>query len=883
MGLFRPLQRPDSLEDVFLERYEDLLRAALAITGGRREAEDLVQDAFVRVLLARPDLASIEHPDAYLRTVLRNLHTARLRRKAYRAETPLSIADFDSAPFAARALSPSEWTQGRHDIAAACRYACTRRLKSKTGSVFLLRFVHELVPIDIARVARLTRDTVDITLLRGRAEVKAYLEQPARTLQALGVGLTPMTIPDPEADADDGHDYLARVREAVFALRHARCVEEAHLRRLYAPAHDTSIPTEVLAEIVTCPRCLDRVSRLTQAPPRADRPRDIEPPSQGSRPSPLRLATRDAARRAAADGICRAVRAHRPRLLRVLVNGFEVATHEINGAATRVTQTVSATEPVWLVEVYSEQDVCLASLDVSPLPDAPAEQRASVELADDRRIEIALSYLRPWPTLHLVYEDPAYAALPAALGAEEALFGTDLLEAGDPEETERDSLANVRDASAPAASSWRLFPRWRGWSPSTLRRPPRLAWAVTMAVIAWLLFFTPGTPVSAAERIWRALAAIVAGEPTLVPAPIPRGGPARQRDIPLPASPKPRGPVSSSSPKTVTPDVLPELEVDVLTVLQARQALSGQRIQVTRTPANVTVEGLVEGGDSDALVRALRAVPHGAALRVNLTTPADLIGARPAGTSAPSSLRAVALGRDAIPAADDLRRAVVSRDGGAAAPGVPIENVETGMHRIANDGLRHARTALLEAATLRTLADRFEAARPSDMSATTAGKWRALLTEQADRVTRAVDRMRALLEPVFLTYDERTTLQSQPAAAPPGRGPARAWRRGAAHRRGSETGGRCHARGPGCRGDRSGDDRAARAYVLAAARGDERSHRRAQATTDGAVALQIARHSRGMGGSISGSWASGLARSRQRPFARAIAAASTRVLIPLIF
>jgi hypothetical protein len=67
---------------------------------------------------------------------------------------------------------------------------------------------------------------------------------------------------------------------------------------------------------------------------------------------------------------------------------------------------------------------------------------------------------------------------------------------------------------------------------------------------------------------------------------------------------------------------------------------------------------------------------------------------------------------------------------------------------------------------LHTLADRFDAARASDMSATTAGKWRALLTEQADRVTRAVDQMRNLLEPVFLTYDERTALRSQRAPAP---------------------------------------------------------------------------------------------------------------------
>ena len=75
----------------------------------------------------------------------------------------------------------------------------------------------------------------------------------------------------------------------------------------------------------------------------------------------------------------------------MLVNGLEIGTHEINGTATRFTQTLSILEPVWLAEVYSEQDVCLASLDVTPLPEAPAEQRVDVALSDDRQIALVLS------------------------------------------------------------------------------------------------------------------------------------------------------------------------------------------------------------------------------------------------------------------------------------------------------------------------------------------------------------------------------------------------------------------------------------------------------------------------------------------------------------
>jgi hypothetical protein len=212
----------------------------------------------------------------------------------------------------------------------------------------------------------------------------------------------------------------------------------------------------------------------------------------------------------------------------------------------------------------------------------------------------------------------------------------------------------------------------------------------------------------------------------------------------------------------LTPGVLAELEVDALTALHVRHALVGQRIQVTRTPIDVTVQGLVEGRDRHELVRALRELPHGAALLVNLSTSADLMGTRAAGTPPSSSLRAVALGRNAIPAADDLRRAVVSRDAGAVA------NVEAEMHRIANDGLRHARAAFLEAATLRTLTERFDAARASEIPDTTSRKWRALLTEQVQRVSRGVDQVRSVLEPVFMPYAERTARPAPFVADPRG-------------------------------------------------------------------------------------------------------------------
>ena len=606
----------------------------------------------------------------------------------------------------------------------------------------------------------------------------------------------------------------------------------------------------ILAELVTCPQCLDEVSRLLRLPPCAER-------HPGAAPPPLRegdAARRDRprhtgyARRAAAAQRCRLVRAHRPRVLRMLVNGFEIGTHEINGTAARVTQTLSILEPVWLAEVYSEQDVCLASLDVTPLPEAPAEQRVDVALSDDRRIALVLSLLKPWPTLHLVYEDPAGAAPATAFSPEMA----------DVEAEATDAPAIGAPAIGPAQSLTtqslkHVFHAWRDWLRGTLRRPPRLAWWTAMILIAgWLFCFTPGTQVSAAERLWRAIAALFTREPGPIsaPMPMPPGGPRRQQDISLAAPPGPRPPAAAPA-APLTPDALAELEIDALIVLHGRGALAGQRIQVTRSSTRVAVEGLVEGPDRDEIVRALREVPHGDALLVRLSTPADLSGRPPARSSPSSNLRAVTLGRDAIPAADDLRQALARR-----APGGhngSATNVEAEVHRLANEGLQGARTGFLEAALLSTLADRFAALSGPAMARCHDHEQMARTPGRADGSCGARGRSgahaaRAGIRQPRSTAGARSRVRTRakarapdrgsPDRGSPYRGSAVPGRRGPACRGRSRTGGTRHTRGLDGRGDAAGHYRAARCRVLASARGDARASGRAQTTAGRTVGTE---------------------------------------------
>ncbi len=74
-----PSNRPVDWEELVLENENKLYRAALAILGQRQEAEDAVQDAFVKYLEKAP--ADLQNPSAWLMRVVVNGAKSRLRLK----------------------------------------------------------------------------------------------------------------------------------------------------------------------------------------------------------------------------------------------------------------------------------------------------------------------------------------------------------------------------------------------------------------------------------------------------------------------------------------------------------------------------------------------------------------------------------------------------------------------------------------------------------------------------------------------------------------------------------------------------------------------------------------------------------------------------------
>jgi RNA polymerase sigma-70 factor (sigma-E family) len=79
--LLRTAAQGTELGELFANHAPRAMRLAFLLTGNRAAAEDLVQEAFVRVIAKSLRLRESNAFGAYLRTTIVNLHTSALRRR----------------------------------------------------------------------------------------------------------------------------------------------------------------------------------------------------------------------------------------------------------------------------------------------------------------------------------------------------------------------------------------------------------------------------------------------------------------------------------------------------------------------------------------------------------------------------------------------------------------------------------------------------------------------------------------------------------------------------------------------------------------------------------------------------------------------------------
>ena len=150
-----------SFEDLFADQHERLYRAVYLIVGNSHEAEELMQDAFVKVL-ERWD--RIDNPAGYLYRAALNSTRSRFRR--------LRLA-------AKRTLSPGEPEDPFAGIVADLRDQVVRSLRTlpeRQRAALVLLDLLDLRSEEAAEVLRVTPATVRSLASHARAALKLSME-----------------------------------------------------------------------------------------------------------------------------------------------------------------------------------------------------------------------------------------------------------------------------------------------------------------------------------------------------------------------------------------------------------------------------------------------------------------------------------------------------------------------------------------------------------------------------------------------------------------------------------------------------------------------------------------------------------------------------------
>lgn len=147
---------PDSLgfDDLFAQRYAPMVRLATLLVGNPAVAEELVQDAFVRV---HRKWDGVEYPAAYLRTAVVN--TCRNNRRRARLERTHATA---SPP----AVAPPQ--EPLLDALAT--------LSERQRVAIVLRYYEDLSEAEIAAALGCRPGTVKSLLHRGLAQLREVIE-----------------------------------------------------------------------------------------------------------------------------------------------------------------------------------------------------------------------------------------------------------------------------------------------------------------------------------------------------------------------------------------------------------------------------------------------------------------------------------------------------------------------------------------------------------------------------------------------------------------------------------------------------------------------------------------------------------------------------------
>ena len=163
--------------DLIVKRYKDqLLNFVFRFVGNQEEAEDIVQETFLRVYRKRHAYKRVAKFSTWIYTIAGNLARTELRRRKRRRLFSVSDMGFEDKDFeiSDEAYNPEDRAHGilqeeiiQHEI---------ENLSPKFREVILLRDVQELSYEEISKIVKVPIGTVKSRVNRGRLKLQSKLK-----------------------------------------------------------------------------------------------------------------------------------------------------------------------------------------------------------------------------------------------------------------------------------------------------------------------------------------------------------------------------------------------------------------------------------------------------------------------------------------------------------------------------------------------------------------------------------------------------------------------------------------------------------------------------------------------------------------------------------
>jgi len=150
-------------DDFYAASFSRLTGQLYAMVGNRDEAQECVQEAFVRAWAHRKKLEQAEHPEAWVRTTAYRLAVSRWRRTRLARRAP------DRAVSAPLSSGPAD--ENRVALVTALR-----QLPEAQRRALVLHHLCDLPVQDVAREVGVPEGTIKARLSRGRAALAALLD-----------------------------------------------------------------------------------------------------------------------------------------------------------------------------------------------------------------------------------------------------------------------------------------------------------------------------------------------------------------------------------------------------------------------------------------------------------------------------------------------------------------------------------------------------------------------------------------------------------------------------------------------------------------------------------------------------------------------------------